>query len=172
MKQLTLPLLINGMAVLLFAPLSYSDLYKCKNPDGTTTFSEVQCSTNPEVLHHGSILSRPKNANTWGSAISDPDNSNSEKFDAEKYKASIKSFRSATQEEIDQCVNIIKESLRFKDPDSVKYKNTQQIVEYKDGRIGMVLFVNAKNSYGGYTGEKAHLCERSADGKWKMPYLP
>ena len=62
--------------------------------------------------------------------------------------------RLATQEEIDQCLKLIKIRYDYKDPDSLRV----------EGSSVVVLSVNGKNSYGAYVGAKPAVCKYKASG--------
>lgn len=70
------------------------------------------------------------------------------------------------------CINDFRSHVQFKDPDSVKVIR----VETKPMGVSLIkgvslvtrryeVYVNAKNSYGGYIGEKPLICLTSEDGK-------
>lgn len=69
------------------------------------------------------------------------------------------------QKRIQQCTDMLKGGVQWKDPDSVKIKDVTRIGPGKsfkmDGStvVRYAAQVNGKNSYGGYTGYKLAVCE-------------
>jgi len=73
------------------------------------------------------------------------------------------------------CLSVIKSKGDFKDPASVKIESVRRdFVTDKSGiRQVLGMFVNAKNSYGGYTGAKPYFCFLNHNGTQlsKIQYL-
>lgn len=58
---------------------------------------------------------------------------------------------------------VVEAPRHFKDPDSVKINGIEPVgTTGPNGGALYVLHINAKNSYGGYTGETAYFCELGA----------
>ena len=72
--------------------------------------------------------------------------------------------RRATQEEIDQCLQLIKIRYNYKDPESLRVEGASVMAIYPSGRKEILLSVNGKNSYGGYVGAKPAYCKYKANG--------
>lgn len=72
--------------------------------------------------------------------------------------------RLATQEEIDQCLKLIKIRYNYKDPDSLRVEGSSVVAIYPSGRKEVILSVNGKNSYGAYVGAKPAVCKYKASG--------
>lgn len=76
--------------------------------------------------------------------------------------------REPNDEEINTCLEFIKQHYAFKDPESVRVEDRGLISVYKDGEKNLTFKVNAKNSYGAYAGAKAYNCKYSTDGQFKI----
>lgn len=72
--------------------------------------------------------------------------------------------RKATQEEIDECLNLITIRYAYKDPKSVRVEGTSLAVVYPSGRKEIMLSINGRNSYGAYAGAKPAVCKYKANG--------
>lgn len=72
--------------------------------------------------------------------------------------------RMATQEEINQCLKLIKIRYNYKDPDSLRVEGSSVVAVYPSGRKEVMLSINGKNSYGAYAGAKPAVCKYKASG--------
>lgn len=82
-----------------------------------------------------------------------------------------KESRRATEEEIAECVKLIKIASRFKDPDSVKIEGAAFFSVWDDGSKRIMMELNAKNSYGAYAGSKPAFCVYKPDGDLKEAFV-
>ena len=74
-------------------------------------------------------------------------------------------MRSATKKEIKHCLNVILSKYSFKDPDSVKIDDDPEYIRDNSQGVYIIqMYINAKNSYGAYTGGKMAICLYNADG--------
>ena len=72
--------------------------------------------------------------------------------------------RKATDDEVAECVKIIKAIHSFKDPDSLRVEGSGYVNVYPSGRKEVLLELNGKNSYGAYAGSKPAYCKYKANG--------
>lgn len=73
--------------------------------------------------------------------------------------------REATKKEVKDCIAVINKQYPFKDIDSVKIEEQPQyIYSASDQTHTIMLQVNAKNSYGAYSGSRMMICLYKKDG--------
>lgn len=72
--------------------------------------------------------------------------------------------RKATEQEETDCLNAIRRSYNYKDPESLRVENGVYVNEYPSGRKEVLMMLNAKNSFGGYVGAKPAKCNYRASG--------
>jgi hypothetical protein len=73
--------------------------------------------------------------------------------------------RKATDDEIAECIRLIKIVHNFKDPDSLRVEGGAVVTEYPSGRKEILFSLNGKNSYGAYAGAKPAYCKYKANGQ-------
>jgi len=126
-----------ALTVLTFSVQAYA-VNKCVDANGTVTYQETACPNSTKAAQSVNV----------GVASAGPAPKGEE---LEKRKR--------------QCVEMLKGGVQWKDPDSVKISDVTRIgtgTSLKmDGStvIRYAAQVNAKNSYGGYTGYKLAVCE-------------
>ena len=126
--------LLIAFATGLPGVVSAQNVYKCGN-----TYSETPCATDAKPMDSGLI--KPQAPRVAPSA--------------EK-----------VQRNMDLCKSVLRSSL--KDPNSAQIKDETRLSKLMDGvnfstferfpAVGYSMQVNAKNSYGGYTGYKTGIC--------------
>ena len=67
--------------------------------------------------------------------------------------------RDATDSEKAECLQFVKTVVKYKDPDSVRVENTPITLLYSEDNKEVWMDVNAKNSYGAYSGSKIVKCK-------------
>lgn len=72
--------------------------------------------------------------------------------------------RLATEQEIADCLTLIKKKVLYKDPASVRVEDDVTVAKLPDGRQQISMAINAKNSYGAYIGAKPAYCTYRSDG--------
>ncbi|WP_338728510.1 hypothetical protein V8687_10990 [Shewanella baltica] len=113
-----------------------AEIFKC-TIDGVETYSQMPCADDAQVI-----------------TVTPPDKISSDVGTANESKL------------IEQCIDVIKRSAEFKDPDSVKVEGHYYTWAEDDSgaRRVMLLKVNAKNSYGGYIGGEYYSCFLNYNG--------
>lgn len=119
-------------------------VYKCVDQNGVVTFSGAECPGQPEKLKIETIPSRPL----------------PRKIEAEKPV----SVRKATDEEISFCMQLVKISKKFKDPESLRIEGEPITGIYAYDRKKVFVHINGKNSYGAYAGSTPYICAYRKDG--------
>lgn len=89
-----------------------------------------------------------------------------EQEEAEKLAAA--KVREPTTEEKDNCLNVLKNTYNFKDPESMRIEGNPGTILFADGGKKVFIKVNAKNSYGAYAGAKNYVCNFSPDGRTEV----
>ena len=72
--------------------------------------------------------------------------------------------RAATDDEVAQCLRLLKIAYAYKDPDSLRVEGVAIANIYPSGRKEIAFNLNGKNSYGAYTGAKLAYCNYKASG--------
>lgn len=77
------------------------------------------------------------------------------------------------------CLSAAKELIQFKDPESLRVESSSKpmakVIDYADARLmayEVIININGKNSYGGYSGAEPYVCYLSQDKKRVLKILP
>lgn len=148
-------------ATLVFANVTgqAAGLYKCTDTaTGTITYSQTQCAGDVKELPiaTGSRIGRQSPLAQWVSAMR---------------SSGVAKTDPATQKEAEECMLSVKAQSSFKDPDSVRIEETPTAIRLNDGKKSIAVYLNAKNSYGGYVGAKRSSCYYNEDGSLWFTYL-
>ncbi|ADC64069.1 DUF4124 domain-containing protein [Allochromatium vinosum] len=127
------------IAVMLATSGAQAQVYKCADPiTGETVYSQTQCATEAKTVNIQDIQATPTVAIAENDALAR------------------------------RCAN----SIQFKDPDSVRIEKvgamSATVIDYAGSRIVanvLHVWINARNSYGGYTGSKMYYCYLSQHDK-------
>lgn len=125
------------MIVVVFAPSAQSQVFRC-SVEGKVVFSDKPCGADSKQIRATpAVGSEPPPAPRWG----------------------------------DACLAQLHQWVKFKDPDSIKIggvadagADTTKVAGKTIVVKKFTLHINAKNSFGAYTGEEPHFCETSVDG--------
>lgn len=140
MNRCKLIFVVLGLAVI---GNTWADVYKC-TISGKTIYSDTPCVAGAKKIHNYSSRSPDLAENsetpiTIGARV---------------------------------CRNVAPKHVAFKDPGSVQIGKviggSMDVIDYAGSKINARTFyvhVNAKNSYGGYVGEKPIICYTSEDGR-------
>lgn len=122
--------------VALYSANATAEIYKC-TIDGVESYSQDPCADDAQLI----TVTPPSKIS------SDTENVNESAL-------------------VEQCAAVIKRSGEFKDPDSVKVEDHYYTWAKDDSgaRRVMMLRINAKNSYGGYTGGEYFPCFLNYNG--------
>ncbi|RNE90132.1 hypothetical protein EBL85_15505 [Marichromatium sp. AB32] len=154
----------------LWGVAGWAGVYKCTDPDtGAVTFSQVRCAADAEELSVGRPIApvRLPPARTETPVAPVPPSPEKVFLDAwirDRKAHGIEEMRSASADEVERCLSMIKAKSMYYDPGSVKVEDDPQFLRLGNDRFYISLLVNAKNRYGGYVGAKLKACYYSADG--------
>lgn len=76
----------------------------------------------------------------------------------------------ATEQEVADCLHLLKQKYAFKDSHSLRVEGEQLTVTHENGNKIINIYVNGKNSYGAYAGKKAVICQYTTDGGKEVFY--
>lgn len=132
---------VFALAGLIAAPL-FGQVHKCPGPDGKVIYQETPCSGGAGTelqIETGKQTQRRKDPPT--------------------------ETRKATDEEVAECLKLLKIAASYKDPESLRIEGDAFRLTYQDEHVEILMRVNAKNSYGAYAGAKPAICKYKPNGR-------
>lgn len=164
---MNIPLYSAVIVLFLSAGNASAEVYKCKDEKGKVVFSDVQCASNAEVQTH--INPKPQyQPSNLPSGIGYSPSRISSPWD----NAPTIEFRTLPIEDMDaarQRFEAFKPKIVYnlKDPSSAMFRNVRAArVEYLGEEHTFICGqINAKNSYGAYSGYEPFFVERNGFGE-------